>query len=104
MTKRFTSYIRALRRQNGMTQRQLGWLLGIHHTSVARLEKHFGLPRTEVLVVIELVFGRPACDIFPHAYRNTVKLLVRRAGETLGKCPDLRPFLAELINRSDSNS
>ncbi len=106
------NYLRALRNREGLTQAELARLLCLaRQGSIARLELDGKTPSNRILIASEIVFGCPACEIFPVAYCDTKIEVMREATalyERLEQRKDLGAaaklaFLTALIRRLESN-
>ena len=73
-------YLRTHRRQWGLSQKELSFLLGLRDRShVSRLELTTDKPPVKVALGCEILFGFPAKAIFPKLYANIEDSLMRRA-------------------------
>lgn len=54
---RFGEKLRALRQNRGYTLRQLGSMLGVHHTHVSQLETDRKVPNAAMILKIADLFG-----------------------------------------------
>lgn len=55
--KRFGEKLRTLRQRQGLTQKQLGDMLGVHQTHVWRLEQGKKTPNAAMILKIADIFG-----------------------------------------------
>ena len=70
------TYLRFLRRKTGLSQRDLAQLLGIvTESQVSRHERSISPPSLPMAFAYEVVFRRPASDIFPGLF-HTVEAAV----------------------------
>src|SRR5438552_19083104 len=73
------SYIRMLRKQSGLTQRDLAYLLGYESaSSVSYLEDGRKLPAVPELLMLELVFGVIAGALLPDLRQRVAAILKDR--------------------------
>lgn len=71
--------IRLLRRKAGLSQRELGALLGYRgHSEVSRYENGRRVPPVNVLLEIQVVFGVVPSGIFPHLHERAAQTVVAR--------------------------
>lgn len=71
--------LRILRRALGLTQGELGYLLGYSgHSQAARLEDGAKAPLFQEALITELVLGASAGDIFPEAKQTARRKVLRR--------------------------
>ena len=73
-TKPVGTYLRFLRKQNGLSQRRLAEILGtVSESQVSRHERASGLPTILAALAYQAVFRMPVSEIFPGLY-HTVEL------------------------------
>lgn len=83
-----------LRRALGLTQEELGYLLGYDgHSQVARLEDGSKTPLFAEGLIMELVLGAPAVEVFPKARESARRQVLRR----------LHALRSRLANAESSN-
>ena len=64
-TPRLENYLRTYRKQSGLTQDEVGFLLGRHNgAQVSRYEKRHRLPPLETALACEEIFGIPVSELF----------------------------------------
>lgn len=113
MKRKRYAYVRAHRRRWGLTQRELGWLVGLSsRTAVSRIEMSKRKPTTETVIACAIVFDLPLDAIFPGLHEEIERGVFRRATElreqlgnqtnelSLRKCVLLDEVLARIIKRS----
>lgn len=79
MSRYLPSYLKPLRVQRGLSQPELAKLLGISASLLSLVETLKRRPTARVILPAEIVFGLPARQIFPGAYRDIAKDVVLRA-------------------------
>ena len=69
MASRLPSYLKAYRKKSGLSQEDIGLLLG-HSNSVAvsRFERYERLPHLRTAAAFRLLFGVPIDDLFPACF------------------------------------
>ncbi|SRR6266404_4223880 len=71
-TPRLENYLRAYRKKSGLTQHEVGFLLGCENgAQVSRYEKRHRLPPLETALACEEIFGVPISELFA-GVRQTV--------------------------------
>jgi transcriptional regulator with XRE-family HTH domain len=87
--KRLThSYIRTYRKRSGLTQRDLGLLLGfVDGAEVGRYERSLRLPNTQSLLACQVVFDVEPRVLFPDMHERVEQLVVKRALELRDELP-----------------
>jgi len=101
------NYVRAHRRRCGLSQRQLGILVGYGHGSaVGRHERSVSAPSLIVALAYEIIFEIPVGQLFP-GFRSVVMKSVARnlqdlktdldstSGERRGSSPEKTRWLAQ---------
>jgi len=64
-TQRLQNYLRTFRKQSGLTQNEVGFLLGSQNGGqVSRYEKRHRLPPLETALACEEIFGVPVSELF----------------------------------------
>ena len=64
-TPRLENYLRTYRKQSGLTQDEVGFLLGCENgAQVSRYEKRHRLPPLETALACEEIFGVPVSELF----------------------------------------
>ncbi|WP_324717994.1 helix-turn-helix transcriptional regulator [Carboxydochorda subterranea] len=81
-------YLRALRRQQNLTQEQLAEKAGIHPTFISRIEGGRAMPSLDVLTRLAGALGVSAADVL----RATLQ-----PGQRSGQAEDLRAEIHELL-------
>ena len=73
-TRPVGTYLRFLRKQNGLSQRRMAEILGfVSESQVSRHERSSGLPTILAALAYQAVFQRPVSEIFPGLY-HTVEI------------------------------
>ncbi len=76
-------YLRTLRRNWGLTQRELAQLIGsIRAAQVSRYENSKRAPRLEVALACQAIFGVPPATMFPDAYALAEEEVMRNMYRT----------------------
>ena len=83
MTKRRPkAYLRPLRRQSGLTQRELAFLIGAKAgTTISRIERLKQAPSLERAHALALIFGIRAVEVFPGFFSEIHEALRARTNE-----------------------
>src|SRR5476649_2477002 len=81
MTGRVKSYMRTLRLKAGLSQAELGRLIGVSATVIGNCERQISNPTATVLLGCSLVFGAPAAELFPVLYKSVQESMGRHAAE-----------------------
>ncbi|MEZ4732347.1 MAG: helix-turn-helix transcriptional regulator [Caldilineaceae bacterium] len=55
--KQFGEKLRVLRQRRGLSQEQLGEMLGVHQTHVGRLERGEKIPNAAIILKVADIFG-----------------------------------------------
>ncbi len=62
-------YLRTLRRNWSLTQKELAWIIGtVSSMQVSRYENSKRAPKVEVALACQAIFGVPPSTMFPDAY------------------------------------
>ena len=94
MSHKLENYLRTYRKQSGLSQDEVAYLLGCQNgTKVSRYERFARKPSLETLFAYEVVFGAPARELFAGAYQKVEKKMSKRA-----------QLLARKISRATPNS
>ena len=84
--RKLDNYLRVARKHNGLSQCELGFLLGAHQgESVSRYEHGDRLPGFDALVAYEMIFGRGICDLFPNRCERIEKNVSARVRKLVAK-------------------
>lgn len=73
------SYMRTLRLASGLTQGDLGLLLGVSEAVVSNCERGVSVPNPHVLLGCTYLFGTGAADLFPRLHREVLDRIERGA-------------------------
>ena len=80
MAKKLENYLRTYRKRVGLTQEEVGFLLGCEDgTKVSRYERCAREPNLKTILGYEKLFGVPARDLFAGAFQKVEKVTARRA-------------------------
>ncbi|ESY51888.1 MULTISPECIES: helix-turn-helix transcriptional regulator [unclassified Mesorhizobium] len=83
MSRRLAIYLKTFRRQHGLSQKEVAFLLGLKSdTHISRIERYLREPSVETLIACSLIFGCPAEDLFPVLF-VTSRQAVRERGQKL---------------------
>jgi len=94
VSSKLENYLRTYRKRSGLSQEEVGFLLGGHNGSkVSRYERFSRKPNLEALFAYELVFGAPARELFAGSYQKVEKRISHRA-----------QLLTRKLNRATPNS
>jgi len=73
------NYIKAHRKNWGLTQKELGFLIGFdNNVRVSQLEKGKKKPNFKEAIMFELLFDKSSSRIFPDIYHEITKTLLHR--------------------------
>jgi len=64
MAKKLSNYLRTYRRYTGLSQGDVGFLLGCDGSAVTRYERAVRKPALEDILAYEMIFGAAARDLF----------------------------------------
>jgi hypothetical protein len=79
-TKKIACYVRTLRRQWGLTQEDVSFLLPKgDRDRVSRVERGLALPNADEIVAYQLIFGSSAEEAFPRFYDTIEDVVIQRA-------------------------
>jgi transcriptional regulator with XRE-family HTH domain len=104
------NYVRTFRKQWALSEIELGHLLGgLTRQGVSAYECGTALPSLQVALALEVVFGAPPRDLFPHLYEkieNEVLGQARSLSEAVEDHDDeasarKRLLLKEIVDRSN---
>jgi transcriptional regulator with XRE-family HTH domain len=98
--------------RRGLTQPELASLLGVTESALSKFETQALAPTKNLILGMEVIFGKSACEVFPALYAQTERNIMRRAAafsERLQDMPDevsvqKRQFLSEMIERAGANN
>jgi transcriptional regulator with XRE-family HTH domain len=80
MSYKLENYLRTYRKQSGLSQDEVAFLLGCQNgTKVSRYERFARKPSLETLFAYEVVFGAPARELFAGTYQKVEKRISNRA-------------------------
>ena len=88
MTKSLPNYIRMFRRQSGLSQDEIGVLLGgLSETAVVRHESFKRMPPLETALCYSLMFRVDPRELFAGVFESVETELAERAEDLLAKLP-----------------
>jgi|GEM_PF-2010851 len=90
MTQRLPNYVRTYRKKAGLSQRELGLMLGYRDEGQISRHEHFdSVPPLDVALRYEAVFKTPVSEIFSGLYESAETLVGKRVAglETQLKIP-----------------
>jgi transcriptional regulator with XRE-family HTH domain len=74
-----TNRIRMLRKQSGLSQSDLAFLLGFTNpASVCLYELRSRIPSTDTMFALSIIFGKPPEELFPDLYKEVEQLIYKR--------------------------
>ncbi len=73
------NYLRTLRMQWGLTQPELASLLGVTESALSKFETQALAPTKNLILGVEVIFGKSARDAFPALYAQTERNIMRCA-------------------------
>jgi transcriptional regulator with XRE-family HTH domain len=73
------SYLCMLRKQWALSQSELGHLVGVTGSAIGKYELRKRIPTRDVMLALEVVFGKPARVIFAAHYERIEDRVLRRA-------------------------
>jgi transcriptional regulator with XRE-family HTH domain len=83
---RLENYLRTNRKQSGLTQQEVAFLLGCENSAqVSRYEKRHRLPPLETALACEEVFGIPIAELFAGMRLSVKKDIAKRRLELMSK-------------------
>ncbi len=83
-TQKLQNYLKTYRKQSGLTQREVAFLLGCEDgAQVSRYEKCHRVPPLYTALACEAVFGAPTADLFA-GMREAVEREIKKRLEKLG--------------------
>jgi len=85
MSSRAHCCLRKHRRLWGLTQRELGTLLGQTPTNISRIERERRKPSTALALACEVIFGVPPRVMFPNLYGYAEENTIGRVYKLLQK-------------------
>jgi transcriptional regulator with XRE-family HTH domain len=80
--QRLDNYLRSHRKQSGLSQDEVAFLLGCESGSLlSRYEKRRRLPPLETALACEAVFGVPIAELFAGVQQRTIRDVEKRRAE-----------------------
>lgn len=76
---RLSNYLRTERLRSGLSQRELGELLGFTDSIIGKVEIGRRKPSFEIVLMTEIVFGRPRRELFPELVEAIEDAVLLRA-------------------------
>jgi transcriptional regulator with XRE-family HTH domain len=98
--------------QSGLTQPELAALLGVTDSALSKFETQALAPTKNLVIGIEVIFGKNARDVFPALYALTERHIMRRAAilaDTLERNGDALSkkklqLIKEMVGRSETDN
>ena len=85
MKRLLTNYLRTYRKRSGLTQEEVGYLLGCANGSkVSRYEHYRRIPNLDTALTYEAIFRTPVQDLFAGLFAEDERKMLKRIGR-LGK-------------------
>src|SRR5690348_4554342 len=73
------NHLKTYRKRAGISQKEMGYLLGVHDGSKASRYEHFKrTPSLETALACEALFHTPVCELFPGVYARAARKTIRR--------------------------
>ena len=98
MGMNFALDIKVARRRSGLSQADVGHLLGIHRTRVSKLERGRYTPSANELASLSLIYGRRFPDLGNRAMPEICKAL----SEQLATLPNRSDYASGLTNKAQT--
>lgn len=90
MSRKLPNYLRTYRRRAGLTQKELGFLLGCKTgAKVSRYEHYQREPSLYAILSCDAIFGAPLCDLFAGMYSEARNKVAERAKAMLARLQGL---------------
>lgn len=77
------NYLKALRKEKGLTQEQLAEMLGVTNRSVSRWETGANLPDIDIIIILSEYYNVDIRDLLGGENRKTENCAEERSGETM---------------------
>jgi transcriptional regulator with XRE-family HTH domain len=98
--KRLPNYLRASRKRLALSQHEAAFLAGLYRgSSISRYEDSEREPTLEKALALEVIFQRPAKELFPDLYRKVEREVMARAKTLIYKTDRDRPNLGTTRKR-----
>lgn len=113
MFKAIPNKLRAERKRWRLTQEELAYLAGLSTRDfLSDFERFKGKPSLEFVLACEVIFGKSARALFAGVFEQTLRNVLRRAGElhdaiinqTGSAAEEKRKLLESLIERGESHN
>ncbi len=94
------NYLRTYRKKLGLTQREVAFLLGCHGPAkISRYERQGSIPSLETLLAYEVIFQKPARELFAGIYDRVERETLRRVRQLVSRLRKRQesPVLARMI-------
>jgi DNA-binding XRE family transcriptional regulator len=79
--QQLTNYLRMHRKRSGLTQDEVGYLLGcVNGSKVSRYERYRRIPNLETALTYEAIFRIPVRDLFAGHFAEVEKKMLKRVG------------------------
>ena len=81
-SQRLDNYLRAHRKNSGLTQEEVAFLLGFDNANlVSRYEKQQRMPSVQTALAYEVIFGIPIAELFAGVQQKIVSDVEKRRSE-----------------------
>ncbi len=78
---KLTHYLRTYRKRSGLTQDEVGYLLGlVNGSKVSRYECYRRIPNLQTALTYEAIFRIPVRDLFAGLFTEVEKRMLKRLG------------------------
>lgn len=94
--------IRKYRKERGMTQRQLGERVGVHHNTISYYEKGINAPEQNKIFLIARELGIAVGDLFPDTTTNEDESFIKGLLLSGKLSKEQEEFFAEMIKKAHS--
>ncbi len=100
-SQRLDNYLRAHRKNSGLTQEEVAFLLGFDNANlVSRYEKRQRMPPVQTALAYEAIFGIPVAELFAGARQRIASDVEQRRSEltTRLRAKDQKGIAAPMMN------
>jgi transcriptional regulator with XRE-family HTH domain len=88
----FPNYLLSNRKRLQLSQEEVAFLLGVKNgAKMSRYERFHRTPTLETALACEVIFGRPASELFGGLYQKAEAEIARRANELVQQIGDVAP-------------
>ena len=109
MTRTYPSYLRTHRKKSGLTQQEVGFLLGfVDGETVGRYERQIRKPTITTTFACQVIFDVAPRELFPGMYEKVETVIIGRVSELQARIePDpallwKQEMLKQILERADS--